>query len=392
MLFMIILKVKLMYIERLNNIDSIIDLQNKFYKEHHIFPYNVSNWTVSNEFRNTMEQVFHLENDISPIDYLYSYNISRETREKIMLKLGLKENIVPYKTCVFFPNNSLSIVNVCNLLQKKAMKKVGIINPAYFSIAACLDTCKINHKSLSVKRINQEYIFPLEEVLAEKFDAVWITSPIYSTGTCYSETEINKIKVLLETGILVIADESFCIQGKELVRFFAKYDNFIGIYSPHKALSINSYKFSVIVADIETEDFFEQWLDIFCGNLPQATIAAIYHYLSDNFEECHDAFEFFISNSLNVLSDILHKFDNVSTDNIIYGNMMTVYIAGLDYNSTQQLNFIQKVIECTHTLYYPGSLNGFSDDFGMCFRINLALYSPQFLSALQRLLIFLSNI
>lgn len=254
-----------MYIDRLNNIDNIIDLQNKFYRKYHIFPYNVSNWTVSNEFRNKMEQVFHFENNISPIDYLYSYNISRKIREKIMCKLGVKEEIIPYKTCVFFPNNSLSIVNICNLLQKKAIKKVGVINPAYFSITACLDTYKINYKSLTVKRSKQKYIFPFEEILAEKFDAIWITSPIYSTGTCYNETELSKIKLLLEAGIIVISDESFCIQGKELIRLFAEYNNFIGIYSPHKALSINSYKFSVIVSDIQTEDFFEQWLDIFCG-------------------------------------------------------------------------------------------------------------------------------
>lgn len=339
-----------------------------------------------------MEQVFHFENNISPIDYLYSYNISRKIREKIMYKLGVKKDIIPYKTCVFFPNNSLSIVNICNLLQKKAIKKVGVINPAYFSITACLDTYKINYKSLSVKRDKLKYIFPFDEILTEKFDAIWITSPIYSTGTCYDETELSKIKLLLEAGIIVISDESFCIQGKELIRLFAEYNNFIGIYSPHKALSINSYKFSVIVSDIQTEDFFEQWLDIFCGNLPQTSIAAIYHYLSDNFDECYNTFEAFISESLIELSNILQNFNNVSTDSDIYGNMMTLYVAGLDYNSTQQLTFIQQVIECTHTLYYPGSLNGFNADFGMCFRINLALNSPEFTSSLQRLLIFLQNI
>lgn len=381
-----------MYIERLNNIEDITNLQNEFYRIYHIHPYNVSNWTVSNEFRNTMERVVHIENNISPIDYIYSYNISREVREKIMCKLGVGENFISHKTCIFFPNNSLSIVNVCNLLQKMSMKNVGIITPAYFSIAACLDVCKTNHKQLNIKRVNQKYIFPLDEILTERFDAIWITSPIYSTGTCYSEKEINKIKRLLEAGIMVIADESFCIHSKELIRTFAKYSNFIGIYSPHKAIAINSYKFSVVVTDIELEDFFEQWIDIFCGNLPQTTIAAIYHYLSDNFEDCRNIFENFISNSLNASLKIIHNFNNISTDSITYGNMITLYIDDLDYDSTQQLSFIQKVIENTHALYYPGSLNGFSSDFGMCFRINLTLFSPEFLSALQRLLNFLIRV
>ena len=380
-----------MYIERLNNIDNIIDIQNNFYDQYKIRPYNVSNWTVSNDFRNTMEQVFQLNHNVSPIDYLYSYNISRHIREKIMSKLGVPQNLLSSKTCIFFPNNSLSIVNVCNFLQKNKIKRVGIINPAYFSIATCLDTYHISYETLYVKREKQEYVLPMNEILSKNLDVIWITSPIYSTGSCYGQKELEKIKILLEKGIWIIADESFCIQGKELIRDFTCYNNFIGIYSPHKALSINSYKFSVIVVDIEYEDFFEQWLDILCGNLPQTTIAAIYHFLSSNFEQCQVVFEKFIRNALKNVEHLLTYYPSISTDKNIHGNMMTLYIDGYNYDSTQKLSYIEKVIRHTHTLYYPGSLNGFPAEWGFCFRINLALFDSEFISTLQRLLIYLHD-
>ena len=380
-----------MYIERLNNIESIISLQNDFYKTHGIAPINVSNWTVSKKFRDAMEHCFRHSNDISPIDYLYSYNISRNMKNSVMETLGVEKSILARKTCIFFPNNSLSIVNVCNMLQKMKRKNVGLLYPAYFSIESCMNTYGITCTPIYTKRINGTYRIPLDEIQNKCLDAIWITSPIYSTGTCYSATELMKIDSLLKTGILVIADESFCIRGHELIRKYANYENFIGIYSPHKAISFNSYKFSVIVCENSFEDMFEQWLDVFCGNLPQTSIAAIYHYLSDNYLQCNEVFDKFITNAMSAVRNILQNYENVETDDIVYGNLITIFMKKIDSNLAKDLSFMQDVITNTHALFYPGYLNGFSETMGFCFRINLALNSPEFLAGLQRLLQYLNK-
>ena len=127
-----------MYIERLNSIDNIIEIQDKFYQEYHIKPFNISDWAVSSDFRSKMEQTFKFTNNTSPIDYLYSYSISEEIKNKILIKLGLDSKLLSKATCVFFPNNSLSIVNICNLLQKKKLKKVGILNPCLLYTSRCV--------------------------------------------------------------------------------------------------------------------------------------------------------------------------------------------------------------------------------------------------------------
>lgn len=381
-----------MLIERLSSIDSIIDLQKDYYERNGVYPFNVSNWTVSNEFRAEMEKHFEYCVTNSPIDYLYSYNITDEIKGNVMKKLGVDKVTINNKACIFFPNNSLSIVNICNYLQKIKITTVGILYPAYFSISSCLTSYGIKYVPFYILRTQNEYTIPLREILQANISAIWITSPIYSTGNYYSEKAIRQIEYLLENNILVISDESFCLQNHELIRKFSNYKNFIGIYCPHKSLSFNSYKFSAIICDNTIEEFFEQWLDIFCGNLPQTTISSIYHYLSNNFCDCYDAFEFFINKALIDVKKILQHFPNIVTDDNIYGNFMTLYIKNLEFDFTKNIKNLNKVMKNTHVVFYPGHFNGFPKDMGVCFRINLALYSTDFLASLQRLLLYLSSL
>lgn len=382
---------KSMLIDRLNNIEEIIDLQKEYYDVNGIYPFNVSNWTVSNKFRTKMEEHFQHCAPNSPIDYLYSYNITDEIKKNVMKKLGVDKAALSDKACLFFPNNSLSIVNICNYLQKINAKNIGVLYPAYFSIASCLTSYGINYNPFYISRNKDGFSIPLKEILQNDIDIIWITSPIYSTGSSYTADAINQIEYILKNNILVISDESFCMQNQELIRQFSKYKNFIGIYCPHKALSFNSYKFSAIICDNTMEDFFDQWLDVFCGNLPQTTIASIHHYLSDNYYNCYNAFEEFISKALTDVKTIVQHFPNVVMDDNIYGNLMTLYIKNLDYNLLKNLDYLREIVRNTHTIFYPGYLNGFSKDMGFCFRINLALYSPDFLASLQRLLLYLSD-
>lgn len=380
-----------MFINRLNSIDEIIDLQEKFRKKNGMLPLNVSNWTVSDIFRKEMERLFQHNVINSPIDYLYSYSISSEIKNEVMQKLGVNESIISSKTCIFFPNNSLSIINICNLLQKKQCKKIGILYPAYFSISACLSTYGMKSIPFYIMRKQQKYIIPFADILREKLDALWITSPIYSTGVHYDRDNIDLIEKILQSGTLVILDESFCIKGNELIRKFSKHKNFISIYSPHKSISFNSYKFSAIICDDYYEDFLDQWLDVLCGNLPQTSIVAINHYLSYNYDVCYQGFQNFINRAHDEVISILNKFPNVDFDHITYGNLMTIYVKNLDYTKSRSMDFLRNVTSNTFTMYYPGYLNGFAKSMGFCFRINLALFNPDYIAGLERLLVYLGQ-
>ncbi len=182
-----------MLIKRLNNIEEIIALQENYFNDNGIYPLNVSNWTVSDFFRKKMEPIFQHNTTYSPIDYLYSYSITPEIKKNIMRKLGAKEMPISKKTCIIFPNNSLSIVNICNLLHKMQYKKIGILNPAYFSIDACLRTYNLHSIPFYITRQQGKYIIPFKEITSAKIDALWITSPIYSTGVPYDHDNMEII-------------------------------------------------------------------------------------------------------------------------------------------------------------------------------------------------------
>ena len=374
-----------MYIQRLNNIQDIINLKNEYYDKYHILPLNVSNWTVSDQFRNTIENTICIDTQPSRIDYIYSYSIPETIHNKVIKKIGVPQRCLDKVSSIFFPNNTIAIVNVCVYLKKINAKNVGILNPAYFSIAKCLETFDIQYHLYNITRENDQYDI-CNGLLNNNIDVLWITSPIFSTGCYYTESNLNIIKKLLDKGVLVIADESFSIAGNELIRKFADYHNFIGIYSPHKSLSINALKFSVVICNSNLEDFFEQWLDLYCGNLQQSTIAAIYHYLSDNFSICSQKINEYISNSKKETFNVIQKYNCISYDIDTKGSMITVYLKNKDLDKMQCLDYIREVIENTLALYYPGSLNGFNPDMGFCFRINCALYDADYIGTLNRLL------
>ena len=379
-----------MYIQRLNDIQEIIDMKNDYYHKHHIMPLNFSNWTVSDQFRHTIEHKLRISYEPSAVDYMYSYSIPEEVHKQVQTKLGVSQNTLSNTSSIFFPNNTIAIVNICVYLKKQGIQEVAILEPAYFSICKCLETFGINCISYSIIRSNGNYSID-EDLLDNNINVLWITSPIFSTGCYYSIGALKVIEKLLEKGVLIIADESFCTSGNELVRKFAESPNFIAIYSPHKSLSINALKFSVMICNNKLKDFFEQWLDLYCGNLQQSTLSAIYHFLSDNFNMCFKAFNDFISVAREESFRIINSYPAIKTDPDSVGSMFTLYFPSKSFEKTQTLPYIKNVMENTLALYYPGCLNGFSSNMGFCFRVNCALFDIDYIATLNRLLCYIDN-
>ncbi len=375
-----------MEIKRLSRIDDIGALKKRYMEKYKTDPINVSDWAISKEFYNRISGVLNIHHDNSIIDYIYSYSLNRQVISDIQNKTG---DMSSERTCIVFPNNTISIVNICNLLRAKNLTKVAILQPAYFSIEFCLDTYHISHYSFCVMRENGYYSVPIEKIINSGCKTIFLTSPIYSTGIYYSPSEILKIEQLLNNGFLVVADESFCLNGNELISRLYDYNNFIGIYSPHKSIGINGLKFSIVDCHIQYWDFFEQWLDVLCGNLPFSTLSAISHFLSDNYVDCMKEFLAYTSSQQRKATNILQMYHNVEYDKSATGSLLTVYIKNMTCGQISDLSYIESVLAHAHALYYPGSLNGFSSEIGACFRINMTLSNSDFLGGLARILDYL---
>jgi aspartate/methionine/tyrosine aminotransferase len=379
-----------MFIPRLNQIEEIEALEEEFHKEKGIYPTNVSSWHVSPSFTALMQRTIHLPKNTEWIKYKYTYNLPQGVNISVKQKLGLNK-ISDDVAIVYFPNNTISIVNIVNYLCRSGISSVGVVNPAYFSVVHATSLSGQRCQEFSMKNIQGDWHIPVNELLKSKVQAIWITSPIYSTGIYYSEENIHEIELLLQESIMIVIDESFCLPGHELFpRLFGKGD-IISILSPHKAICINGLKFSAVLCSRELQDAFEQWCDVFSGNLPPSSVSAIFHFDSDNYNICYHAFNDYISPVKAFVHSLPAQFQRVSCDTRFKGSLATLFINGISNEVFNSLAFT-KILMCkTYALFYPGFLNGFNESHEPCFRINLTLDSPDFRASLTRILKFLDT-
>lgn len=379
---------KLKLVQRLSQIEQINKWEREFRKQKGMSTFNISSWRIAEKFREQMLRVLDLPTTNDLIDYIYTYSLQKELKQTIIDKLSGERNLD--LVGIITPNNTISIINVANVLKAYGYKKVCIINPNYFSVAQTFRVMGISYQCIGLLREDGKYILPLDKILAGNFDAVWITSPIYSTGVYFAESEITKIEYLISNKIMVIADESFAINKMELIRQITPNEYFIGIYSPHKAICCNGIKFSIILVPEMYEDFLEQWVDVFSGNLPYSSIVAANHFITENYDECNKVFQESMDNTR---IEILRHLCNLPKD-IDYnteGSLMTFYFRNVPTSNNYDRNFYFDLYEATSGSIYPGDLNGFGQHLGFCFRINLALDSVEFRQSVYRVITYLTN-
>lgn len=379
-----------MLIERINQILQIKNIQTEYSKKFGKEPYNLSSWLTSQKFKDTMLNVLKFPQSDSVIEYSYTYSFNKDILNDLLNKLVPFQN---YSGGISLASNTTqAIVTIVNLLKMLGYKKICILNPAYFSVVKAHEVLSLTYDVLTIRRENGEYILPYKEIESGKYDAIWITSPIFSTSVYFKERDILFFEKLMQQGVLVISDESFCTSGNEIINRIKDTQNFIAMYSPHKAIGVNGYKFSAILFPKRFDEVIEHWVDILTGNLPASTELAIKHYLSDNYDECLNAYRSFMSDSYKKIKRMLEPFDNISTDKVEDGSLFTLYFNNLNYNQIKSLEFIQDMIFSTGSSVYPSYLNGFDNSFGFAFRINMALYDEFFEMALAELTKYLSKI
>lgn len=362
-----------MDIERLLNIEKIWDIQSNYEKRNDLRIQNVSDWNCSNEFRLMLQNNFNAKKYNNMIEYIYSYSISELTMEQLKLKYPFC--IEANHDIMLSTNNTVSILYVANLLKQLNIRKICVFAPTYFSVYNVLEILNINYDRVSLLKSNKGYYFD-ETLDIDKYDAFWITSPIFCTGVYYSKDNCRFISKISQNK-LIITDESFCKYGKELART-VKMQNHIGIYSPHKAIGFNAYKFSLIILNKRYMHIMEQWSDVLCGSLNVTNYDAIYHFLSENYNECMCNYDYFLSNARQKLQNILDKYPNLTYDSNSNANMMMIYS---NKNITSnQLNdvFYNNIMKKTMASFFPGYLHDFDSKFGFCFRVNLSLYNSHF--------------
>jgi aspartate/methionine/tyrosine aminotransferase len=368
-------------VNEINFLDDIDEIEEEYVNRYGFPVQNISDWNSSKDFKNKMMNLLNDRISVSDLDYIFSYTINDTVVEKLLLKLGFSDT---KKSILITHSGSASIFNTINLLKEKNIKKLYILSPGYFSVFHACNALKIKCIPLYIKR-NKYYQIDYDEVLKHKQKgcAFWVTNPIYCTSVYYTDQDINFFQSLLDENIVVF-DECLCKNEKELCRKLGNNKNFIGIYSPHKTICINSFKFSILVCDSGNQKYLDAWSDIICGCLNSSCNFAISHYLSNNFDIYSDIFFDYINTNFENLKKYCSK-NKVDFDNNADGYLISMYFPYISANKGLDLNFIKTTLYKTGIRFIPGIRNHFDNTMGLNFRVNLSKIDKTMMTSIANL-------
>lgn len=380
------------FIEDIFVMDEIFSLEQKVGQEYGIPIPNVSFWDSSVAFQKQMAKALILPPSSLPWNYYYTYSIPEKDRLKVLKNLGISLSQLQSTMGLLLQSSTIAIVNMVNLLVHYNYKKLCILQPAYFSVASCCSMLSLKYETEQISFVNEHPKIPVDIIKSKNYDCIWITSPIFCTGYYFDDSILKDIIYLKSLGMTLIFDESLALPGKELVRSFQIDKKTFAIYSPHKAISINGLKFSVIVCDKSYEDFLEQWVDVFSGALSGSNRDAVFHYISPNYlNGCFPIYKEYINHAKKSIINVIKQYPFVSMLPNTYGHYINLFTDLKIHEGCELINLVNDIIHTSLASFIPATLNGFDSNQGFGFRINLTGDILEIEGAVGRILKYLSS-
>lgn len=358
-------------IEHLSEIEYIRRIEANYKKKKRTPVCDISHWNPGEEYITGFISILSLPRIEFDPKYIYSYELPQKLIDKVENKIGISN--YSSSSVVFFQNGTIAEYNVINFLSSINKKKICIIDPAYFNVEYIMQRMGFDVDHISLEFINNKYVIPKQTILTKKYNAVWFTSPVYSSGYYFDDEELIKIRELLDSGITVITDECVTIPGKEVFKKVKPHKNLISIFCPHKTIIMNSAKFAIVFFDSCYEDIFNTWIDILSGGLLPSNILAINHFVGPNYDKCLNFMQTYTNSNLSDLKQIFCDKNKYRYIEQSIGQYCTISYREISYEDSSKRSFIRRLINETGVSVIPGYLNGYNAKFGFCFRINLSL-------------------
>lgn len=348
-------------------------------------PFNLSHWDPGPAATKLLLERILLPQVDSVVPYIYSYDL--DLLGRIVDKLGFSGVT---KRCLITPSGTSAISISLWWLKCAGVKELVILAPTYFPVLSACEVVGLKHSIVYMRRVQGKWSIPqcqLRDALEGTTtpSAVWITNPVFSAGVYFDADDVQFLASLLQAGAFVIADECLALNGKELARRLGEENRFLGIYSPHKSISINAIKFAALVFSEVHERFFEQWSDVVVGGLSSSNVCAMLHFLGNNFTSCNVALEEYLSDVSRAVSKIIGNTNlPVEIDRASLGHFRTCYFPEIAPTAAELPGFLHRLVFETGSVVIPGSRSHFDPAIGFNFRLNLARGGPDFLGAFAR--------
>ena len=316
-------------IQEIEGLYLLEDLAEEYESQNGLQPFNLSHWDPSEQTTRLLLQHLRLPPPPIGVPYIYSYS---EGKEEILRRLGF---LPRDRRCWFFNAGTTAVLLGAWWLKAQASKRLVILGPTYFPIFHVCEAVQLPYVCLYMRRVRGRWQLPREEIASAVKagpgeTALWVTNPVFSTGCYLLESDTAFLASMLSEGATVVADECLSINERELGQTLGSFEQFLGLYSPHKALSINSTKFAAMVYDRKYEDFFDGWTDVLAGPLASSTYSAILHFLGENFPPVQRAFFGHVDAVREDVVKLIKDYaDFIETDVDSLGNFITCYARGV---------------------------------------------------------------
>jgi hypothetical protein len=377
-------------IREIEGLYLVEDLADEYEIRNGLEPFNLSHWDPSDQTIQIVLSHLRLPPPPTGIPYIYSYP---EGKEEVLRRLGF---VSEQRRCWFVNAGTTAALLGVWWLKAQNISRVVVLGPAYFSVLHACEAVNLPSSHLYMQRASGRWQLPREEIISaikgtSRDMALWVTNPVFSTGCYLSEDDTAFLASILDGGATVVADECLSINGYELSRKLGGFKQFLGLYTPHKSLSINSTKFAAIVFDKRYENFFHGWTDVLAGPLTSSTYSAILHFLGENFFHFQNAFFDYLDGVRKEVCRIIRsRADFIETDEASLGNFITCYIPKVPGLYGYNKDFLRDLIWGTGATLIPGVRSHFDPSLGFSFRVNLARACPQFYAAFHRMTEYLA--
>ena len=362
------------------NSKLVQEITDEYNTRHGYAPINLSHWNPSAQLERSMERTlsFNVRGDSVP--YLY---VSPDAVGRLTGLVGLKSS-----TAVITPSGTASIACVVLWLAARNVKRLTVIDPSYFTVSLLASSLGMQVTHVSLRRESNSYCLP---ALEDVGDAVWVTNPVYSTTHYLTAHDCVTLRSAAASGRFLVADESLAFPGHSLGETLSDLRSFVGIYSPHKAISLNGLKCSFIACAPTVEQELLEIFDVLVGGLPLSSTVAASHVASANFHDCGTVFSTYVKNAYERVSGITRHHRGVHLDAYAPTTFVSMFVPTLSAELGWDRQFLTAATEASAAIAVPAVQNGYPETMGFGFRVNLAGVDDNLLAGLHRWLSYLES-
>lgn len=366
--------------KRMDRIDQLID---RYGLKNDKSILNVSTWHFSDGYHREVLSHIRWPTETYFTNYNYPWELGLDVEARKAFSIPDSHD------CLFLSNTSQAIVLLA-FLTGKLSDRACVCNPSYWSL----------EENISAFGSDVIEFYPqVEEVsiLAKKIKrpektTIWITRPLFSTGTNHEVAFYELLEDLTQKGAILVFDEALSNPYTSVSRELENKERSFFILSPHKYLNVNGLKFSALIFPRNFKKFLIEYSDSFFGSLPGSSIAAVTHFLSDNYREVLARFDQWSKQANREIEALASTFPLSKMEKWDQGIYRTIYFTNLPADIFEDTEKFCDLLDKTNCALIPGTFNKAPEDLGLSFRINLSLWSASYLANLRLILSYLSSL